>query len=79
MTGDKWRHRRRICNQSLGMNLMEGFLKVFNKVNDILVQKLELEAGKDSVDLLEFTNYSALDIALGKLNKSSDTEIKVWM
>lgn len=44
---------------------MEGFLKVFNKVNDILLKKLEPEAGKKSVDLLEFTNYSALDIALG--------------
>lgn len=50
---------------------MEGFLKIFNKVNNVLVQKLEPEAGKDSVDLLEFTNYSALDIALGKLNKSN--------
>lgn len=48
------------------MNLMEGFLKVFNKVNDMLLEKLEPEAGKESVDILEFTNYSALDIVLGK-------------
>lgn len=64
-SGDKWRHRRRIINQSLGMNLMEGFMKVFNKVNDKLLEKLEPDAGKDSVDILEYTNYSALDIALG--------------
>lgn len=51
--------------QSLGMNSMKEFVKVFNKVDDILLKKLAREVGKESVELTKFTNHVALDRALG--------------
>lgn len=49
---------------------MEDFVKIFNKVNDNLVEKLEAEADKEFVELLDFTNYSSMDTVLGKIRNS---------
>ncbi|KAG5891040.1 Cytochrome P450 4C1, partial [Gonioctena quinquepunctata] len=65
--GDKWRERRKMINQSFNMNLMERFMTVFNSASETLVKNLEQESGKDCTDILDYTNFSALEIACENL------------
>lgn len=48
------------------MNNIAPFLKVLNKIDDILLKVLEPEIRKEQSDILEFVTYSSLDIILGK-------------
>nr|XP_023017130.1 cytochrome P450 4d8-like [Leptinotarsa decemlineata] len=56
-----------MINQSFNMNLMERFMQVFNSASDALVKNLEKESGKDCTDILNYTNFSALEIACENL------------
>ncbi|XP_053692240.1 uncharacterized protein LOC128740702 [Sabethes cyaneus] len=60
-TGEKWFQRRKIITPTFHFKMLESFLEVFNTEADILVTKLENQAGKDEFDIYDYITLYALD------------------
>ncbi|XP_068445341.1 cytochrome P450 4V8 [Clinocottus analis] len=80
-TGDKWRQRRKMLTPTFHFSILTDFLDVMNEQAEILVKKLEKQAGKGEFDCFSHITLSALDIicetAMGKkihAQSQSDSE-----
>uniref|UniRef100_H3CNU3 Cytochrome P450 4V2 n=1 Tax=Tetraodon nigroviridis TaxID=99883 RepID=H3CNU3_TETNG len=69
-TGPKWRHRRKMLTPTFHFSILTDFLEVMNEQAEILVEKLELQAGKGPFNCFSHITLCALDIicetAMGK-------------
>ncbi|KAJ3632246.1 hypothetical protein MTP99_009263 [Tenebrio molitor] len=79
--GPKWKKHRRILTPAFHFQILEQFIDVFESGGNTLIQKLEKEVGKKSVDIYPFVTLCTLDIicetAMGtKINaqENSDSE-----
>ncbi|XP_029292888.1 cytochrome P450 4V8 [Cottoperca gobio] len=80
-TGPKWRQRRKMLTPTFHFSILMEFLEVMNEQSEILVEKLEKQAGKGTFDCFNHITLCALDIicetAMGKkiyAQSNSDSE-----
>ncbi|KAL7404326.1 hypothetical protein ABVT39_013145 [Epinephelus coioides] len=80
-TGSKWRQRRKMLTPTFHFSILTDFLEVMNEQSEILVEKLEKQAGKGPFDCFSYITLCALDIicetAMGKkiyAQSNSDSE-----
>ncbi|RXN25510.1 toll-like receptor 3 [Labeo rohita] len=69
-TGDKWRHRRKLLTPTFHFSILNEFLEVMNEQAEVLIEKLEKQAGKGPFNCFSYITLCALDIicetAMGK-------------
>uniref|UniRef100_A0A8C7FN62 Cytochrome P450 4V2 n=1 Tax=Oncorhynchus kisutch TaxID=8019 RepID=A0A8C7FN62_ONCKI len=69
-TGDKWRRRRKLLTPTFHFSILTEFLEVMNEQAEVLVEKLDKEAGKGPFNCFNHITLCALDIicetAMGK-------------
>jgi cytochrome P450 len=63
--GPKWKKHRRILTPAFHFQILEQFIDVFESGGNTLIQKLEKEVGKKSVDIYPFVTLCTLDIICG--------------
>ncbi|XP_028263336.1 cytochrome P450 4V8 [Parambassis ranga] len=80
-TGHKWRQRRKMLTPTFHFSILADFLEVMNEQAEILVMKLEKQAGKGPFNCFNHVTLCALDIicetAMGKkvyAQSNSDSE-----
>uniref|UniRef100_A0A6Q2WW86 Cytochrome P450 4V2 n=1 Tax=Esox lucius TaxID=8010 RepID=A0A6Q2WW86_ESOLU len=80
-TGDKWRGRRKMLTPTFHFSILAEFLEVMNEQTEVLIQKLEKQAGGDPFNCFNYITLCALDIicetAMGKkiyAQSNSDSE-----
>ncbi|XP_062864386.1 cytochrome P450 4V2 [Trichomycterus rosablanca] len=80
-TGEKWRHRRKLLTPTFHFSILTDFLEVMNEQAEILVEKLDKQAGRGPFDCFSHITLCALDIicetAMGKkiyAQSNSDSE-----
>ncbi|XP_042248324.1 cytochrome P450 4V2 [Thunnus maccoyii] len=80
-TGRKWRQRRKMLTPTFHFSILTDFLEVMNEQSEILVEKLEEQAGKGPFNCFNHITLCALDIicetAMGKkiyAQSNSDSE-----
>ncbi|KAG9335987.1 hypothetical protein JZ751_003386, partial [Albula glossodonta] len=69
-TGDKWRRRRKMLTPTFHFSILTEFLEVMNEQAEVLIEKLEKQAGKGAFNCFNYITLCALDIicetAMGK-------------
>ncbi|XP_036373327.1 cytochrome P450 4V2 isoform X1 [Megalops cyprinoides] len=69
-TGDKWRRRRKMLTPTFHFSILTEFLEVMNEQAEVLIEKLEKQAGKGTFNCFNHITLCALDIicetAMGK-------------
>ncbi|XP_062243542.1 cytochrome P450 4V2 [Platichthys flesus] len=69
-TGKKWRQRRKMLTPTFHFSILTDFLEVMNEQAEVLVEKLEKQAGKGPFNCFSHVTLCALDIicetAMGK-------------
>ncbi|XP_059612339.1 cytochrome P450 4d2-like [Phlebotomus argentipes] len=60
--GQKWATRRKIITPTFHFNILEQFVKSFDKQTNILVQKLKPHVNKGDFNIYTYTTLTALDI-----------------
>ncbi|XDV14815.1 hypothetical protein PO909_014998 [Leuciscus waleckii] len=69
-TGDKWRRRRKMLTPTFHFSILTEFLEVMNEQAEVLIEKLEKQAGKGPFNCFNHITLCALDIicetAMGK-------------
>ncbi|KAJ8271753.1 hypothetical protein COCON_G00106120 [Conger conger] len=69
-TGDKWRRRRKMLTPTFHFSILTEFLEVMNEQAEVLIRKLEKEAGQGAFNCFNHITLCALDIicetAMGK-------------
>ncbi|XP_041962747.1 cytochrome P450 4V2 isoform X1 [Alosa sapidissima] len=69
-TGDKWRRRRKMLTPTFHFSILTEFLEVMNEQAEVLVEKLDKQAGKGPFNCFNHITLCALDIicetAMGK-------------
>lgn len=64
--GTKWRMRRKMLTPTFHFSILADFLEVMNEQANILVEKLEKQAGKGPFNCFSHITLCALDIICGK-------------
>lgn len=60
-SGKKWFHRRKIITPTFHFKILEGFVDVFNRGADVLVEKLKVHDGGDEFDIYDYISLYTLD------------------
>ncbi|KAF2886992.1 hypothetical protein ILUMI_19181, partial [Ignelater luminosus] len=79
--GAKWQKHRKILTPAFHFKILEQFIEIFDFHGNILVQKLEKEVGKKSVNIYPYVTLCALDTicatAMGtEVNAQNESESK---
>ncbi|KAF2900474.1 hypothetical protein ILUMI_05709 [Ignelater luminosus] len=79
--GAKWQKHRKILTPAFHFRILEQFVEVFDFYSNTLVQKLEKEVGKKSVDIYPYVTLCSLDTicatSMGtEVNAQNDSESK---
>ncbi len=64
-TGLKWRKRRKMLTPTFHFSILTDFLEVMNEQSEILVKRLEKQAGKGPFNCFSHITLCALDIICG--------------
>lgn len=64
-TGDKWRRRRKMLTPTFHFSILTEFLEVMNEQAEVLIEKLEKQAGKGPFNCFNHITLCALDIICG--------------
>lgn len=62
-----WRVHRKILNNAFNLQALQSFMPIFDECSNKLVQKLEVEVGKESFNFLEYMTKCTFDSVCGKL------------
>ncbi|XP_065091259.1 cytochrome P450 4C1-like [Ochlerotatus camptorhynchus] len=78
-SGKKWFHRRKIITPTFHFKILEGFVEVFNRGVDVLVEKLKVHDGGGEFDIYDYISLYTLDsiceTAMGvQVNAQNDPE-----
>ncbi|KAG5868455.1 hypothetical protein JTB14_010836 [Gonioctena quinquepunctata] len=63
----KWKMSRKILTPAFHFSILEQFVDVFDSNGNILVELLEKEVGKPSIDIFSIYNVKTLDNICGKM------------
>lgn len=63
--GPKWKPRRKIITPAFHFGVLEQFVQTFDSNGQIMIEKLQKEVGKDSVNIYTYITLCALDIICG--------------
>uniref|UniRef100_T1J572 Cytochrome P450 n=1 Tax=Strigamia maritima TaxID=126957 RepID=T1J572_STRMM len=61
-TGRKWQTRRKLLTPSFHFRILDGFIPVFNEQYDVLIEILNQNVKKSSIDIYSFITLCTLDI-----------------
>lgn len=78
-TGTKWRQRRKMLTPTFHFTILADFLEVMNEQAEILVEKLEKQAGKGPFNCFSHVTLCALDIICGQFLSHNITYKKSYL
>lgn len=64
--GAKWRSHRKLIAPTFHLNVLKGFIDLFNENSRYVVEKLKKENGK-SFDCHDYMSEATVEILMGKL------------
>lgn len=67
LSGHKWRSHRKLIAPTFHLNVLKGFIDLFNENSRQVVKKLDLELGK-TFDAHDHMSEATVEILLGKNN-----------
>lgn len=65
--GHKWRSHRKLIAPTFHLNVLKGFIDLFNENSRQVIRKLDLELGK-TFDAHDYMSEATVEILLGKSN-----------
>lgn len=65
LSGHKWRSHRKLIAPTFHLNVLKGFIDLFNENSRQVVKKLNLEMGK-TFDAHDYMSEATVEILLGK-------------
>lgn len=64
--GKKWHDRRKIITQAFHFNILEKFTETFNRIGNVLIEKLNRYDADESIEFYPITALYALDVICGE-------------
>lgn len=64
--GQKWHSRRKAITPAFHFKILDGFLTVFNQQSDILIDILNRQPHRKSIDIFSLITKYTLDVICGK-------------
>lgn len=71
--GKKWHDRRKIITQAFHFNILEKFAETFDRIGNVLIEKLNGYDANESIEFYPISALYALDVICGEfviLNQS---------
>lgn len=70
MVGKKWHERRKIITPAFHFKILEQFVDVFDRIGNVVVEKLQKYDPTDDVEFYPIAVLYALDVMCGKWNSN---------
>lgn len=64
--GKKWHDRRKIITQAFHFNILEKFAETFDRIGNILIEKLDRYGANESVEFYPISALYTLDVICGE-------------
>lgn len=74
LAGAFWKPIRKLLNPSFNLKILQSFVPIFNDKTNIMLEKLDKEAGNPCFDLSQYMHACTLDMVCGKCKMGSQLE-----